>query len=178
MKIIVIFILLSLAAIANGQIGLGFGNGFGNNSFGGGFGNNFGVRQPVGGGNLGNNFNNSNNNGGSGLGGNLGGSTSNTNSVSNTNNVYRPLTVGINSRRKDNNGYDYGVINAGTSPMFSGRIFQTPLRKIAGGTNSVASIRQYLRLNSREGQFEFEQGSAGQTNSNNVSINGTSTKAN
>lgn len=187
MKIIAAFVLLAFTMIVNSQMGLGFGNGFsGGNNFGGRQSN---VSQGIGG--LGNNFGN---NGGNGVGNNpIGGignssggsSTNNANNTNGTNNVYRPLAVGVSARRKDNNGYDYGIINSGPSPMFSGRTFQPPLRRIVSGTNSVASIRQYLRLNSREGQFETNAqssgqgaGSTGQGSTNGASISSPPAKAN
>lgn len=151
--------------------GNGFGNNFGNrpgnnngNGFGGGFGGGLG------------NSGGSNAGGGSGVGNNSG--NNGTNSVSNTNNVYRPSAVGMNQRRKDNNGYDYGVINSGPSPMFSGRVFQNPLRRVVVGTNSIASARQYLRLNSREGSWEVDSQSFSQNSSNRLSVSSSPKKAN
>lgn len=159
-----------------GQVG---GNGFGN-SFGNGLGNNSG--NGIGGG-FGSGSGNSgglNSGGGNGVGSNIG--NNGTNSVNNTNNVYRPAAVGINQRRKDNNGYNYGIINADPSSMFSGRTFSSPIRRVVMSTNSLSSTRQYLRLNSRSGKVEADpepnSSGIGQNNTNKSSVNSIPTKTN
>ena len=87
-----------------------------------------------------------------------GGGNNNTNNTAGGVNAGRGQG-GLNGSRILNNGYTRGELSSFSAPMFGGRTLQAPLRRIDGGTNSTASGRAYLRLNSREGSFET--GSAG-----------------
>ena len=82
-----------------------------------------------------------------------GGGNNNTNNTAGGVNAGRGQG-GLNGSRILNNGYTRGELSSFSAPMFGGRTLQAPLRRIDGGTNSTASGRAYLRLNSREGSFE------------------------